>query len=214
MIKVIIFDFDGVLVDSNRLKQDAWFVVFDQTVGISPELVSDVLARIPETRYDILREIFRVAGKPADTIETLVAEYAARYDSVVQQGIASGGVFPEARVILPALAQTYRLYVNSATPEDALIRTVERIGLASLFTGIYGRPASKIENMARIFEKEGITGSEAVFIGDAESDYNVAVEVQCRFIGMPNEYNGWTEDVSFPLLHSFSNIEQMINKLA
>ena len=36
-IKTIVFDFDGVIVDSNRLKLDAWLNLFHPALGITAD---------------------------------------------------------------------------------------------------------------------------------------------------------------------------------
>src|SRR3989338_4533104 len=117
MIKIIVFDFDGVLVDSNRLKQEAWFKVFKPEEA-SRELIRNILAEIKETRYDILREIFRRLGTPAEEIEPLVLSRAQRFNEFVQSGISSMGLNPGVREALSELKPKFRLYLNSATPRE------------------------------------------------------------------------------------------------
>src|SRR3989338_7075205 len=119
MIKVIVFDFDGVLVDSNRLKREAWFKLFAPE-EVSDELIMDVLEKVKATRYDILREIFMRLGKPEGEIESLVSQYAGRYNDIVQAGIFSMGLNPWAEEILSNLKPKFNLYLNSATSEEVL----------------------------------------------------------------------------------------------
>ncbi|MFY9463342.1 MAG: hypothetical protein WAP52_04120, partial [Candidatus Sungiibacteriota bacterium] len=78
MIKTVVFDFDGVIVDSNALKDAAFFALFTDHPQVSEELVRDVHARNDGTRFDILRDIFVRAGTAQGEIEPLVQEYALR----------------------------------------------------------------------------------------------------------------------------------------
>lgn len=201
MIRVIIFDFDGVIVDSNRLKREAWFKLFPER------------KKIPQgTRFEALRAIFTELGKPNDEIEALVTEYAERYNRMVQKGIAEIGLIPEAKEVLGDLASRYALYLNSATPSDALRETVENLGLGRFFKRVFGAPPSKISNLKNIIEIEGVKEREVVFVGDGESDYEAARACGISFVGIKNDFNNWN-DTQFPLVPNIRMISETIKCL-
>ena len=209
MIQAIAFDFDGVIVDSNRLKYDAWFHLFSDHTEVSEALVRDVLSRISQTRYDILREIFIQIGKEQSDVEKLVLDYGARYNTLVQDAIAAGGVIGGVRETLEALAPRYALYINSATPHEALQEAVARAGFHSLIKAAYGTPATKEENLRAIMHAEGIGSNEILMVGDGEGDLSAARKVGCPFIGVANEWNKW-HDKDFPLVSDLRPLPHMI----
>lgn len=213
MIKVIVFDFDGVLVDSNRLKYEAWFKIF-RPEEVSHELIRNVLVEVKETRYDILREIFRRLGAPTEEIESLVVRSAERFNEAVQNGISSMGLNPGVREVLSELKPKFRLYLNSATPEKALLETVERLGIRDSFEEIYGQsePGSKVKNLKKIIEKENFLPQEVSVVGDGEDDMKAAQALGCPFIGVANDWNGWKEK-EFPLVSNLSEIKNLILKI-
>ena len=76
-IKVFVFDFDGTIVDSNRLKDEAYFELFP----VSPK-AKEIIAGYKgcrKTRYQIIREIL-LALKELGEIDfsDLEAEVKAR----------------------------------------------------------------------------------------------------------------------------------------
>ncbi len=212
MIHVIVFDFDGVLVSSNRLKRDAWFEVFAESQGFSRALVEQVLREIPETRFEIAAEILSRVGADPARIEQLVEAAAGRYNAIVQAGIASDAIIPGVADALARYAQSRALYVNSATPEDALAETVGRLGIAKFFKGVYGRPQDKTENLRRIMSESGAEPQEVMMVGDGETDAASARSCGCRFVGIANEWNGW-RDREFPLISHISELSALLKPL-
>ena len=55
--KVIVFDFDGTLIDSNRLKYDAYFELFPKDKLHSQAIETVLATKYEESRFSILAEI-------------------------------------------------------------------------------------------------------------------------------------------------------------
>ena len=86
-IKVIVFDFDGTLIDSNRLKYDAYFALFPEDEWHA-KAIGEVLSEIFEaSRYVIFEEILqRLGGKAAKDLKRKVSELADQYNDIVLAG--------------------------------------------------------------------------------------------------------------------------------
>lgn len=208
-IKVVAFDFDGVIVDSNRLKRDAWLQIFPEELDISKEEIVESMERVRETRFDILRDIFLKKGIPAgEKCEMLVLEYAEKFNQFVQAGMV---LMPEVMNVLPRLSKKAPLYVNSSTPVEPLRETAVKLGIAHYFQDILGHPPSKKENLHTILAAEQTVPEGLVFIGDGEDDLAAARFVGCPFLGVPNEFNRWSEGVNFQLVSDFSMIESKLD---
>lgn len=208
-IKVVVFDFDGTLVDSNRLKDEAWSAVFKDNPEISLSLVADVLTRNVGTRFDILRDIFVRSGAPKQEIDALVSDYAARYELIVHNGIADLGVAPGTKEMLEILSPDRCLYINSATPPEPLHASVKRLGIHKYFKDVFGMPPTKEENLRRIIAREGATGEELAVVGDGESDWQSAQACNCRFIGVANDSNRW-KDTPFSLIRDLNELHVLL----
>jgi phosphoglycolate phosphatase len=207
-VKVLIFDFDGVIVDSNRLKRAAWDHVFSDQ-NITPRLVSEIVARNKGDRHDIVREILAAGGATGHDMDALVDQHSRRFNTLVQHGLLQMGVSPRSRHALVDLSEKYPLYINSATPQAALEETVARLRIGSLFAHVYGSPCSKEENFMRISEREGARMDEMLFVGDSESDWIAAKNAGVSFVGFVNGENNWS-DKEFPLARSLEEINKFV----
>ena len=213
MTRVIVFDFDGVIVDSNALKHNAFFNLFSEN---DREVVAKVLSRkFPRTRFEIIQEIFDELKVPRKQSGAQVVDCANRYNNWVQAGIVERGVMPGALETLSALAELHPLYINSATPELALRESIARLNIGHFFRGVYGRlkpEETKSDILKRIIEKENKTSGNLVMIGDSEADYQSSREVGCYFVGVANDFNGWSS-VPFPLITQLSMLKGVIDRL-
>jgi len=220
MIKVIVFDFDGVIVDSNALKYNAFFKLFPESDTKAQNTVKEVMFSIGDrTRFKILEQIMKKLEKRKDEIENLVAHYAGKYNEIVQKEIFEKGLTPGALETLKNLSRDYNLYINSATPEFALKETLGRLDINRFLRASYGRisgadskESAKKTNLQRIMEREEVGGEKVLVVGDDEADWQAAQVCGCNFIGISNRWNHW-ERKSFPLISSLRELPKVIKTL-
>lgn len=215
MIKVIVFDFDGVIVRlSELIKMGAWGFVANHTDFGNRTIIAqgeDHCTRIKGNRYDILRFAFEKLGKPEQEIPRLVEVHAKRFNDIIQEGIRALGVADEDREVIKKLAKYYPLYINTGTTEKGINETVETMGLKPYFKGVFGQPMKKVQNLERVMMAEHLTPKEILFVGDSDGDYEAALKFECHFLGLANSWNEWpTEIKPFQLIFSLNQIEKSI----
>lgn len=187
--RVVVFDFDGTLIDSNASKRDAFFELFADQHQQHP-IVDEVLREYAEeSRYVILEKILARFGKSDDQQRhTKVEELAECYNELAFQ---AASVCPEmfgASEVLAQLYGRYSLYVSSGTPVDPLRTLVVNRGWTKYFKDVFGYPNTKTESLNIIAKREACGPGAMLVVGDGSSDKSAAVAIGCRFL--PAEDHG------------------------
>ncbi|MEO7986325.1 MAG: HAD hydrolase-like protein [Gemmatimonadales bacterium] len=195
MTLCVVFDFDGVLVDSNAVKRQAYFGIFAPLGPDTSPVVAHVLAGDTDSdRFQLIRAIITMLRDTgvfvgSGSADELVARFAERYNAICEQHAATCAEIAGASAAIGRLARAHPQYVVSATPEAPLRRIVERRGWTSSFRDVLGRPRTKIENLRLVIAREGIGGADLVVVGDGRRDLDAAREAGARFIGVRNAFN-------------------------
>ena len=183
-IRVIVFDFDGTLVQSNQLKYYAYFSLFPddpRTAGVIREVLADCFEA---SRYEILHFILEGLGMYGD-LESEVAALSQRYNQLVLAATIACLEVDGAGASLAALALRFPLYISSNTPEESLQEIIRARGWAGYFKGIFGYPRQKDVTLREIMAQEQVGPSEVLMVGDGHSDRQAAEYTGCDFIYVP-----------------------------
>lgn len=182
--RAILFDFDGVLVDSARLKSEL-FVSFyaDCTTAIRTAIreYCDVHGGVPRAQKfrHIQTQILRKPLTDSD-YDRLCREFATRIIPQVIQAPFIGG----AKEFLGRYRGQFKLFVISGTQQPELRSICQIRGLTGCFVEIIGAPTSKSEGINEIIYDHQLAPKDAVMIGDSLTDYHAALETGVDFIGV------------------------------
>lgn len=182
-IDAIIFDFDGVLVESVSIKGDAFGKLYEHE---GPEIEKKVMeyhhahggvSRFNKIRYYETELLGRAVS------EDDVQKIADRFSDIVEQSVITCPWVIGAKEFLDAHYQSLPFYVASGTPTDELQRIIAARGMSHYFKAIYGSPATKSESIMSAINDHGLNPETTLMIGDAPSDYKGALEAGTPFIG-------------------------------
>jgi phosphoglycolate phosphatase len=180
-VSVIVFDFDGTLVESNHLKYEAYFDLFPKDERHQALLRQVLAAHFEASRYVILEKIVRELQTAPDKVSERVNRLADQYNTIAVEKVKTCPERPGAAQALQNLSCRYPLYLSSTTPEEALRSIVAFRQWTAYFQAIYGYPHQKPATLAEILKQKRIQPQQLLVVGDGESDRLSAQQVGCRF---------------------------------
>jgi phosphoglycolate phosphatase-like HAD superfamily hydrolase len=182
-VAAIAFDFDGVIIESVDIKTNAFARLFASEPEPARYAIQAFhLANGGMSRFDKFEHIHReILHRPLPAAEA--ARLAERFATLVFEAVVDCPFVPGALDFVERRAAEMPLFVVSATPEDELVRIVERRGLSGFFSALRGSPRSKAVNLAEVVALSGFDPAEVLMVGDGRQDHDAAMAVGTPFIG-------------------------------
>jgi phosphoglycolate phosphatase-like HAD superfamily hydrolase len=182
MFKAIVFDFDGVILESMDIKTRAFQDLFQDY----PDHLDDIVRLHVENggmprfeKFDIIyRDILKKPLSEADR-----NELGTRFSELVFQKVLACPFVAGADRFLEKYSSKLELFVASGTPEPELRQIVAKRELGRFFQGVYGSPRTKAEIVRQIMAEQSLLPAEVLFVGDALADYRSACETSVAFVG-------------------------------
>lgn len=193
MIRAVVFDFDGTLVDSVAIKEGAFVEVARDLDGGEAAMQQVRSDGLPQDRHAVFQRFAESIAGRNDVSDAAAwgQELTARYSALCEERISACLECRGASELLYRLRENgYLLYLNSATPTEALRPILARRGLAEAFHQIYGIPPSKEENLRAIVAEAGAQPDEVLVVGDGADDEASAAAVGCHFLAAGCEREG------------------------
>lgn len=180
----IVFDFDGVLVESVDVKTRAFAALYEpHGAEVVRQVVAWHLAHGGVSRYEKFRHFHRVfLGRALAPAEE--AELGERFSVLVEEAVIAAAWVPGAREFLEGWHACLPLFVASGTPEEELLRIIERRGMARFFAGVAGAPRKKGAILRDFLGRSGAAPDRVLMVGDAMTDFDGAAEAGVPFLGI------------------------------
>lgn len=189
---VVIFDCDGVILDSNNMKICAMRQVLEQSNCFSHQQIDKCISYFANNfgkgRDHHINYLANHADKSTYTREELSGILLSRYTEEVERGYINADETPGLKQLtLKLLRAKKTLYVASGSEETQLNRIFKLRKLEQYFAAILGSPTSKSFHLKSIAKKH--PNCSIVMVGDATADYTAAQENGIDFVGVTDFSN-------------------------
>jgi phosphoglycolate phosphatase-like HAD superfamily hydrolase len=209
MKKAIVFDFDGVILESMDVKTRAFRELFADYPLHQDKIVQYHLENGGISRFEKFRIIYRdilCLPLPENEFERLSREFS----QLVLCHVLHCPFVPGALEFLEKYSLKYDLFVASGTPEEELTGIIRERNLSAFFRQAFGSPRKKGPILKHIMTTYNYAPDEMIFVGDSKSDYSAALEVSVPFVGRvpPGEQNPFPEKGSLTVVHDLNELDR------
>ncbi len=210
-IKAIIFDFDGVLVESVDVKTRAFARMFeDKGEEVVQQVIDFHLKNGGVSRVRKFKHYYKEILKCSLSEEKL-EELCNTFSRLVIDEVIYSPYVKGAKEFLDSVHSKIDLYVASGTPEEELREIVRCRGMDVFFKDVFGSPRQKDEIARTIINRNGYNSSEVIFVGDSSTDLKGAQDAGIGFIGrVTDSGDDPFIDSSVKVIKDLNDIEKII----
>lgn len=199
-LKCIVFDCDGVILDSVPVKTRA-FKRLAEPYGAEAadrfEMYHSLHGGV--SRYLKFEWFFKEILNREITSEEK-AEWSRKFEKYALDEVRKCQLIPGALETLQTWRDKLPLYVCTGAPQAEVSMILAERGLSHYFKAIYGSPPIKSRLLTTIIKKDAcLVPEEVVMVGDARTDLEAAEENGSLFYGVGPELKGgnfpWSPDL-------------------
>jgi phosphoglycolate phosphatase-like HAD superfamily hydrolase len=210
MIEAVIFDFDGVLVESMGIKTSAFARLFqDEGAPAVARIVAHHLEYGGVSRFEKFRHIYRdILCRPLsdETFQFL----CGRFSELVMEEVVKAPYVPGAHEFLSAYHRRCSFFVATGTPQEEIEEIIRRRGMGEFFKGVCGAPMTKGQAAGHFLKTFRMGPSNAAFVGDARADCEAAGEHGITFVARVVEGHDPFVDVDCVKIRDLTNLAYVL----
>jgi HAD superfamily hydrolase (TIGR01549 family) len=185
--KTILWDFDGVILDSMKVRDWGFREIFKSFDNEKVEALlkyhtlNGGLSRYVKIRY-FYEEIL---GK--EITENEVLEYAIAFSVLMKKELVNPtNLIQESLQFIKENYKNYSFHIVSGSDGEELRYLCEKMEISSYFMSIEGSPTPKNQLVKDLLKQHNYEVSECVLIGDSINDYEAAKVNNISFMSYNN----------------------------
>jgi HAD superfamily hydrolase (TIGR01549 family) len=187
MIKNILWDFDGVILDSMKVRDWGFREIFKSFDNDKVEALlkyhtlNGGLSRYVKIRY-FYEEILE-----KEITEKEVLEYANAFSVLMKKELINpSNLILESVQFIKDNYKKYHFHIVSGSDQEELRYLCKELDIYQYFLSIHGSPTPKKQLVKNVLETNQYLVSETCLIGDSINDYEAAKDNQIYFLAYNN----------------------------
>lgn len=185
--KVILWDFDGVLMDSNSVRD----MGFETVLANYPKKQVEVLMQYHKangglSRYVKFRYFFEEILKKPVT-EEMIETMAKAFSDIMRKYLTNTDLLiKDSMNFVRHNHEKFLMHIVSGSDQQELRYFCQELGISIYFLSINGSPTPKKQLVLNILTNYKYNKTEVVLIGDSINDYDAAIENNISFAAYNN----------------------------
>jgi len=185
---VILWDFDGVILDSNNVRANGFRYIFKNYEQDNVNKLIDFhyrnggLSRYEKIDYffnDILDKKITLSKKN---------NYLKRFTNYCKKKLCDKKLLIQDSLgFIENNYKNFKFHLVSASDEKELIYITSKLKITDYFISIHGSPVSKIKNVNKILIDNNYLRANCCLIGDSINDKQAALNNKISFFGFNNQ---------------------------
>ena len=191
----LIFDCDGVILNSNKIKTDAFKLIFQPFgLDIANKMLEYHISNGGISRYEKINYFLNnyVQNQKKKYLQKLKLDLLKNFSKIVKNKLVTSEVCINLE-LLKLKTKNSKWFIVSGGDGKELNYTFKLKKISSLFDGgIYGSPSNKYEIIENEIKKGNIM-KPAIYFGDSKLDYEVAnfFNFDFAFVYQWSEFDKW-----------------------
>ena len=188
MIKAIIFDYDGVIVDSFQSLHEVYKIICKELGKKCHEDIKEFQKLYGYTSKELKKNL----GISED--EDKKANIIYNREIIKKDHTTFDGI----KEVINELKKDYNLILISASPRKEVMHKLEKYNLSDKFDLVFASdnlgPMRKVKAIAEAFKKMNLKSDEVIMIGDRTVDYNEGIKAGLKSNHIILVEYGWGYD--------------------
>ena len=186
--KIILWDFDGVIMDSNAVRD----IGFEKVLDNYPKESIEELMKFHHkngglSRYVKFRFFFEKVLKEKITDEK-IQELANSFSVIMKSLLVNPQLLIEDSLnFIKSNHQNYNMHIVSGSDQNELRFLCSEMKLSQYFKSIHGSPTAKKDLVKQVLEVNYYKKDNCILIGDSINDYEAAKDNGIDFAGYNNK---------------------------
>ena len=208
--KHLIFDFDGVLAETNNIRFEGFRLLFrDYPDDQVQMLVEYAMLNGGMSRYEKIKYFFKEIRNEIIS-DASVQILSRQYTELVKQKVIDAEPVKGSLEFLSNNYTNYDFAIVSGSDQEELREVCQARKIYQLFLNILGSPERKETNLSKLLLEEGWDKESCLFIGDSLNDLEAAQINNIDFIARESGLVEWDSRVNILVIKDLTQLQSHV----